>query len=131
MAAYVWYYAGEMEFMRFFWDAAVELFPDAAKYDEDRQFPICKPKPLANLFRANGLLEVETCALDAPTIFADFNDYWSPFLLGQGPAGAYCIGLSKDDRGLLRERLENTLPVSKEGPIPLIARAWAVRGITP
>jgi hypothetical protein len=95
------------------------------------QFPICKPEPLANLFRANGLLEVETRALDAPTIFTDFNDYWSPFLLGHGPAGAYCVGLSEDDRELLRRRLESTLPVGTDGTIQLVARAWAVRGITP
>jgi SAM-dependent methyltransferase len=95
VAAYVWDYAGEMQLMRYFWNAVVELFPDAAQKDEGKQFPICEPNALAKLFRAGGLQAVETQSLDAPTVFKDFEDYWSPFLRGQGPAGAYCVSLSE------------------------------------
>ncbi len=123
-------YAGEMQLMRFFWDTASELFPDAKEKDEGKRFPDCRPEPLADLFRAAALRSVETCALDAPTVFADFDDYWSPFLRGQGPAGAYCISLSKNDRERLRRRLESALPFNEDGTINLIARAWAVRGKT-
>ena len=129
VAAYVWDYAGDMQLMRYFWDAAADLFPDGAERDEGKQFPICKPERLADLFHVAGLRAIETCALDAPTVFADFDDYWSPFLRGQGPAGAYCISLSENDRGRLRRRLENALPFNADGTIGLIARAWAVRGI--
>ena len=90
-----------------------------------------KPEPLADLFSATGLQSVEARALDAPTAFADFDDYWSPFLGGQGPAGRYCVSLSEDDREHLRERLKNTVPVSAGGTIQLIARAWVVRGTVP
>ena len=128
IAAYVWDYAGDMQLMRFFWNAVAELFPDGAERDEGKQFPICKPEPLADLFRAAGLRAVETDALDAPTVFADFDDYWSPFLRGQGPAGGYCDSLSEEDRGRLKKRLEDALPIDPDGTIPLIARAWAVRG---
>jgi SAM-dependent methyltransferase len=128
VAVYVWDYAGEMQLIRYFWDAVGELFADAAARDEGRQFPICKPEPLADLFRAAGLRDVETRALDAPTVFADFDDFWSPFLAGQGPAGAQCVALSEDDRERLRERLEDSLPIGSDGTISLIARAWAVRG---
>lgn len=131
VALYVWDYSGEMQLMRFFWDAVTKLFPEDAKYDEGPQFPICKPEPLADLFRATGLLEVETRAVDAPTVFADFDDFWSPFLRGQGPAGAYCVGLAEKDRERLRQRLADTVPVSTDGTIELIARAWAARGIVP
>ena len=128
VAAYVWDYAGDMQLMRYFRDAVADLFPDGAERDEGKQFPICKPEPLADLFNAAGLRAIETSALDAPTVFAGFNDYWSPFLRGQGPAGAYCISLSENDRGRLRKRLENALPFNTDGTIGLIARAWAVRG---
>jgi len=111
--------------------AVDDLFPKGTEHDEGKQFPICKPEPLADLFSATGLQSVEARALDAPTNFANFNDYWSPFLGGQGPAGKYCVSLSEDDREHLRERLENTVPVSADGTIQLIARAWAVRGTVP
>jgi len=66
---------------------------------------------------------IETRAIDAPTVVADFKDYWSPFLRGQGPAGSYRVSLSDDDCELLRKRLENTLPIDPDGTISLIARA--------
>ena len=85
IAAYVWDYAGKMELMRFFWDAAVELDPSAAKLDEGVRFPLCRPEALEKLFASAGLGEVEVKAIDIPTLFANFDDYWQPFLGGQGP----------------------------------------------
>ena len=128
VAAYVWDYAGEMQLMRYFWTAVSELFPDGAEKDEGKQFPICHPDALADLFRAGGLQAIETDAIDTPTVFANFDDYWSPFLRGQGPAGGYCVSLSEPDRDRLRARLEDALPFNDDGSISLIARAWAVRG---
>jgi SAM-dependent methyltransferase len=130
VAVYVWDYAGEMQLMRYFWDAIAELFPEGAERDEGKQFPICKPEPLAALFRSAGLQKIDTCALDVPTVFADFEDYWSPFLRGQGPAGVYCVSLSESNRERLRTRLGSVLPVNADGTISLIARAWAVQGTT-
>jgi len=128
VASYVWDYAGEMQLMRYFWTAVSELFPEGAEHDEGKQFPICKPGPLVDLFRAADLSAIETFALDAPTVFSDFDDYWSPFLKGQGPAGAYCASLSESNRERLRRHLEGVLPFNSDGTIDLIARAWAVRG---
>ena len=131
VAMYVWDYGGEMQLMRYFWNAVTDLFPDGADHDEGKRFPICNPRPLEDLFRATGLQAVEVRALDTPTVFVDFDDYWSPFLRGQGPAGAYCVGLPEDDRERLRKQLENNVPLSSDGSIHLIARAWAVRGTLP
>lgn len=128
VALYVWDYSGEMQLMRYFWDAATELFPDGADHDEGKQFPICNPEPLEELFRATNLQTVDVRALDVATVFADFNDYWSPFLRGQGPAGSYCVSLSDLDRDRLRSHLQNTLPIESDGSIHLIARAWGARG---
>jgi trans-aconitate methyltransferase len=128
IALYVWDYGGQMELMRHFWDAAAALDPTAANLDEGVRFPICRHEPLADLFRAAGLEAVETTAIDVPTVFADFDDYWSPFLGGQGPAPGYCVSLAEEPRARLRERLRQVLPTDPDGRIALMARAWAVRG---
>jgi SAM-dependent methyltransferase len=128
VAAYVWDYAGKMELMRYFWDAAVALDPAAKDLDEGRRFPLCQPKPLAELFGQAGLSEVEVRPTDVATDFRDFDDYWSPFLGGQGPAPGYAMSLSEERRATLRERIRSELPIAKDGSIHLIARAWAARG---
>jgi hypothetical protein len=61
-------------------------------------------------------------------VFRDFEDYWTPFLGGQGPAPGYCMGLPEERRAALRERLRTSLPAAADGRIALTARAWAVRG---
>jgi len=128
VGAYVWDYAGRMELMRRFWDAAAALDPAAVALDEASQFPICHPEALAARWRDAGLAGVETRAIDAPTVFADFEDFWAPFEGGQGPAPRYAMSLDEGRRAALRERLRATLPTAGDGSISLIARAWAVRG---
>jgi len=128
VAAYVFDYADKIELMRYFWDAAIALNPQAAELDEGRLFPICQPEPLKDLFEMVELEDVEVINIDVPTHFQDFDDYWSPFLGGVGPAPAYAMSLSEEARIALRERIRASLPISKDGSIPLIARGWAVRG---
>jgi hypothetical protein len=131
VAVYVWDYAGKMELMRYFWDAAVALEPTAYDLDEHPRVPICRPEPLAELFAGAGLRDVETRSIDVPTVFRDFDDYWSPFLGGQGPAPRYVMSLDDARRAALRDRLRSSLPAADDGAIHLIARAWAVRGRRP
>ena len=89
VAAYVWDYGGRVQFMRHFWNAAAALDPSAAALDEGRRFPLCNPEPLAELFQSVGLVDVAVRPLDIWTEFTDFDDYWLPFLGGQGPAPSY------------------------------------------
>ncbi|MFC0105293.1 class I SAM-dependent methyltransferase [Kibdelosporangium aridum] len=126
VAAYVWDYAEGMEMMRHFWDAATAL--DAAAPDEGRRFPMCRPEPLRRLWTGAGLRDVTVQAIDVPTVFVDFDDYWTPFLGGQGPAPAYVMSLTEDRRQALRDRVRASLPSNPDGTIPLTARAWAIRG---
>jgi SAM-dependent methyltransferase len=126
VAVYVWDYAEGMQPIRRFWDAAIALDPAAAELDEGRTFPLCRPDRLAAVFA--GLADVESTAITVPTRFREFDDYWTPFLGGQGPAPGYCAGLSDAARQRLRDRLRSTLPTAADGSIPLSARAWAVRG---
>lgn len=127
IGAYVWDYAGRMELMRYFWDAAVELDPTAAKMDEGPRFPLCRPEMLEKLFADAGLNGVEVRPIDVPTRFASFDDYWQPFLGGQGPAPAYAVSLDETGRTGLRDRIRGRLPTAADGSISLIARAWAAR----
>lgn len=129
VGVYVWDYAGEMQFMRWFWDAATALDPAGPDRDEAHRFPLCRPEPLERLFQAADLERVAVRAIDVPTVFRDFDDYWVPFLGGQGAAPSYAMSLSEQRRGALRERLRATLPTADDGSISLIARAWAVRGM--
>ena len=128
IAGYVWDYAGHVQFMRYFWDAAVELDPAAKEKDEGVRFPICRPGPLRDLFESAGLRNVVTAPIDVPTPFQDFDDYWRPFLTGIAPAPGYCASLNDEDQEKLRKRLVGTLPTDPDGMILLAARAWAVRG---
>jgi SAM-dependent methyltransferase len=127
IAAYVWDYAGKMELMRFFWDAAVELDAGAAAMDEGLRFPLCRPDALANLFTAAGLKGVQVVPIDIPTRFMNFDDYWEPFLGGQGPAPAYATSLDETKRERLRDRIRERLPIEAHGSISLTARASATR----
>jgi SAM-dependent methyltransferase len=128
VAAYVWDYARGMQLIRHFWDAAVALDPYAAALDEGQRFPMCHPGRLEAMFRTSGLVDVESRAIDIPTVFTDFEDYWSPFLGAQGPAPGYAMSLNEERRARLRDRIRRALPVAANGSIPLTARAWAVRG---
>lgn len=126
IAAYVWDYADGMELLRVFWDVTLELNSAAADLDEGRRFPLCRPDALHDLWSEAGLTEIELRAIRVPTVFADFADYWNPFLGGQGPAPTFVAGLSEDARTALREALRAR--VGRVEPIRLSARAWAVRG---
>lgn len=130
VAAYVWDYAGRMEIIRAFWEAAAALDPSAAALHEGMRFPVCAPLALQGAFERAGFARVETTSIEVTADFVDFEDYWQPFLGGQGPAPAYVMALSADKRAELRARLETTLPAGTDGSISLPARAWAVRGTT-
>lgn len=129
VAGCVWDYTGKMEMLRAFWDAAASLDPDARDLDEGSRSPICRPENLKSLLREASFSDVETNHLDVPFAFSNFDDYWKPFLGGQGPAGAYVVGLSEKDRDELRERLSSNLKRRGDGRIALTSRAWAVKGI--
>lgn len=128
VALYVWDYAGGMQLMRHFWDAAAELDSTARELDEGVRFPTANQRALWDLFLDAGLNDVMTRAIDVPTHFQNFDDFWSPFLGGQGPAPDYAMSLSEEKRVALREKIRARLPHTADGSIPLIARAWAVKG---
>jgi len=128
VAAYVWDYADGMEFLRYYWDVVMQLDDGASDLDEGRRFPLCRPEALRGLFEGAGLCDVAVEAIEVPTEFASFEDYWRPFEGGQGPAPGYVATLSQPKRAELKKRLSETLPTDRDGSIRLTAKAWAVRG---
>lgn len=128
VAAYVWDYGGNMQMMTAFWNAAVELDPSIQALNEAMRFPIARPEPLRSLFESSGIVDVETDGIEINTNFRDFDDYWSPFLGGQGSAPTYAMSLSDGDRNRLRDRIRASLPIEPDGSISLTARAWVVKG---
>jgi SAM-dependent methyltransferase len=127
---YVWDYpGGGVEFMRAFWTAATSLDPAANDLTEDRRFPFCTPDALRTLAGDAGLASLDMTAIEIPTVFGDFDDFWRPFTLGAGPAPGYCTSLAPEARERLRARLDATLPREDDGTIPLSARAWALKAI--
>jgi SAM-dependent methyltransferase len=131
VAAYVWDYAGSMEMMRHFWDAAIAVSPDDAKLDQAERFPVCQPEPLEVLFTDTGLKAFWSRSIEVPMVFKNFDDYWIPFLGRQGAAPTYLVSVDEEIREKIRARLQARLLPSVDGTIPLRARAWAVQGIVP
>ena len=125
VAAAVWDYDEGMQMLRTFWDAAVALDPDAAPRDE-RHMPLCTRGALTELWRTHGLRDVDEEPLSIDMAFASFDDYWQPFLGGQGPAGVYVSSLAESSRHTLESRMRAPL---EEVGLTLRARAWAVRGV--
>lgn len=126
LAACSWDYAGQMQMLRTFWDAALALNPEAP--DEGRVMAYADRDSLRELWLTAGLRDVETAPLIVQAEYEGFDDYWQPFLTGTGPGGRYCVSLDTDDQTALRAECFRRLG-EPAGPFTLSARAWAVRGV--
>ena len=126
ISAAVWDYGDKMRMLRIFWDAAEELDSEAGRLDE-KNMPLCRNGELSQLWARGGLRKIEASPIEITMRFANSDDFWSPFLLGQGPAGAYVSRLPRKGVAALREELRRRLG-GPHGPFTLPARLWAVRG---
>ena len=127
IAAVLWKLDGGMRMLDAFWEAVGPERERAARFGE-RPAAYTKEE-IATLWNGAGLRDVTTADLLLPIEFASFEDYWSPFLLGQGPAGAYAVSLPPAEQVAVRERLRSLVLGSRaDGPVSLPASAFAVRG---
>lgn len=129
VAVYVWDYSGKMEFLQYFWDVVVALDPNASDLHEAKKFPDANAEGLKRIFENAELPNTTVELLEIETNFKNFDDYWNPFLGGQGPAPSYVLSLSESDRNRLRDTLYDSLPIQEDGSIPMIARAWAAKSV--
>ena len=125
---FLWDYSEGVQMLRYFWDAAVELDDKAKEFDEGLRFPLCRKGELELLFRKAGLKDVKEIPIEINTYFKNFSDYWEPFLGNVGPAPAYAMSLDSKKRKQLKMKVFDLLPVSNDGSISIMARAWAVKG---
>jgi SAM-dependent methyltransferase len=120
-ASCVWDFGGGMRMLRLFWDASRAIDPSAP--DEARTRPFGNDGDIAALFAAAGLTDVTSGSLEVEAAYADFDDFWTPFLEGAGPAGSFVGGLDENGRARLRAELHRRLG-SPAGAFTLPARAW-------
>jgi SAM-dependent methyltransferase len=123
VAACVWDHAGGQGPLSLFWEAARELDPDV---EDESERAGTREGHLAELFGGAGLREIAESALSVRVEHPSFEDWWEPFTLGVGPAGAFVASLDGDGQARLRERCRELLP---EAPCVPPARAWATRGV--
>jgi hypothetical protein len=122
VAACVWDHAGDRGPLAPFWTAVRELDPDA---DDESGLPGVREGHLARLFTQAGLGRTEVTTLTVRVRHASFDDWWQPYTLGVGPAGAYVASLAPAGQAALRERCRGLLPA---GAVEITAVAWAARG---
>jgi hypothetical protein len=122
VAACVWDFAGGRAPLSVFWAAARELDPEAM---DESNLAGAREGHLGELLHQAGLRNVEAGSLSVEVEHQTFEEWWEPFTLGVGPAGAYVSGLADAERDRLRELCRSLLP---SPPFTVTARAWAVRG---
>jgi len=123
VAACVWDHAGGQGPLSLYWEAARELDPDV---EDESELAGARAGHLTELFEAAALHKVGETHLAVSVEHATFEDWWEPFTLGVGPAGAYAVRLDPQGQAELRERCREKLPAA---PFVLTARAWAARGL--
>ncbi|MCB0997339.1 MAG: class I SAM-dependent methyltransferase [Acidimicrobiales bacterium] len=122
IGACVWDFDEGMEMLRAFWDAALELDPDAP--DEARTLRFGRAGEIAELFADAGLDNIDETTLEARTTYHDFDELWDGFCAGIGPAGAYCVSLPDEQRTQLRSRFSRRLGFPTTGfTLQAIARS--------
>jgi SAM-dependent methyltransferase len=121
VGACVWDHAGGRGPLAAFWQAVRELDPLA--HDESGLAGV-REGQLAQLFAQAGLSVADVTALTVQVHHATFDEWWEPFTLGVGPAGAYVASVNAEHRAALRERCRAKLAP----PATISATAWAVTG---
>jgi SAM-dependent methyltransferase len=128
IGAYVWDYSDRMDFLRLFWDAAGRIDQKSRNLDEGVRFPICTSANLINAFQNAGLSNIKTTNLDIETYFSDFEDFWRPFLGGQGPAPGYLASLDSEHQKVLKNNIKERIRFESDGSFKLLGRAIAIKG---
>ncbi|MGZ4181316.1 MAG: class I SAM-dependent methyltransferase [Solirubrobacteraceae bacterium] len=123
VAACVWDHAGGRGPLSPLWDAAREL---DSSVEGESLLAGARHSHLAELLEAAGLHEIHAGVLEVEVQHPSFDEWWEPFTLGVGPAGAYVVGLDPQTRDRLKERCRDRLPAA---PFAVPAYAWAVRGL--
>jgi SAM-dependent methyltransferase len=129
VVAYVWDYTDGMEMLKHFWNAAITVDASAQAFNAATQYSLCNPDSLQSLFAQCALKDIEVTSVDIEMNFANFDDFWLPFLHAQGSVSKYLRSLDDTGRNRLQDQLRQELPINSDDTIHLTARAWVVKGI--
>lgn len=128
VGACVWDFEGGMEMLRLFWDAAVDA--DSAAPDEARTMRFGRDGEIADWLGDAGLDEVAETKLVVTSMYTGFDELWSGFLAGVGPAGSYCVSLPADQQEAVRQGMFDRLG-APDGELILTATAQSAHGHVP
>ena len=123
VAACVWDHGGGLGPLSRFWDVAREIDQDVI---DESQLAGAREGHLGELFRHVGLRDVDETSLSVIVEHASFDEWWTPFTFGVGPAGAYLSRLDPEARATVRERCREAYGED----MTVVANAWAARGRT-
>src|SRR5262245_41064626 len=121
VAASVWDHGGGHGPLSLYWEVVREVDPGAR---DESDLAGAREGNLTALFEQAGVREVEETALTVSVEHPTFEEWWEPYTLGVGPAGAYVAGLDPEHRAELRESCRARLP---EPPFVIESRAWSAR----
>lgn len=123
VVASVWDHGGGHGPLSALWNVVREIDPGAR---DESGLAGTREGDLTERFEQAGLREIEETALTVTVEHPTFEDWWEPYTLGVGPAGAYVAGLDAEQRADLREHCRASLP---DPPFVIEARAWSARGL--
>jgi SAM-dependent methyltransferase len=129
VAACTWDGFGGQPHLRMLWDTA-----SALGLDRSRSLfrPLNTAGELEAMWRKAGLVDVKESTITTRFEYANFDDYWSPFLCGDGPPGQMVMGLTPDQRGMLERQVRHVfLSGRPDGPRSFIGAAWICKGVVP
>jgi ubiquinone/menaquinone biosynthesis C-methylase UbiE len=123
VAVSVWDFEGRRAPQSTFLGALLSVVPDA---DDEVGRAGAKRGELASLLEQAGCRDVEQAEITVTGSSPTFEEWWDPYTLGVGPAGAQLVALDPDRQRLVRERCRELLG---SGPIETTATAWAAKGV--
>jgi SAM-dependent methyltransferase len=122
IAACVWDHGGDTGALSPFWKVARTLDPGV---DDESGLVGVREGQLVEIFEQAGVRDIQSTTLTVHEEFESFEQWWEPFTLGVGPAGAYVARLDDGERAALKRACERSLPTA---PFTISASAWTVRG---
>lgn len=120
IGACVWDHAGDSGPVSAFWAAVRALEPDV---HGEAGLPGTGKDDLPRLAEAAGLRVTSAERLTVRVRHASFEEWWEPYTLGVGPAGAHVASCRGDSAERLREECRRRLP---DEPFDVLASAWSI-----